>query len=719
MKKTAFSRKLLMTAVSSAVLMSYQAYANESTALEEVLVTAQKREQSVLEIPFAISAIGEAEIKDRGALDIKDLQYSIPGLSITNNTPGQDRVQIRGASADAGIGLPTVGRYVDEVSVSSDTIQRALDVPLLDIGRVEVLRGPQGTLYGAGSIGGTMRFITNSPDLSEVGGSVGFGVNSIDGGGEGYELNGVINIPLIEDKLAIRIAASTEDIAGWIDNTATGESEINEAERDFIRTKVLYQPSDSFDASLMWMHYEFEQDSSSREISKAGGGMGLLNPDDREATRDRIVDVPFETPTEDEWDLFNLVLNFHLENADIVSSTGYQERTIDFTSESPNAFFPPDAFGSIVVEDREAEIFTQEIRVNSNWDKPFNYTIGAFYRDSETSQTQIQAPPAIFGAPPTVTTGTAPVDSESWAIFGELSYDFSDALTASFGLRYFEEDQEPLLLLLQPGLPPLDVSPEKQSFDAVSPRINLLWRVSDSASMYASVSEGFRSGGINGFGSAIPDFEPEEVIVYEVGGRGELFDGRLYLDAAAYYSDYEDIQVSVIDLAAGRIRTTNADSASGPGVDLALGFNITDSLSLDLTAGYIGLEYDDVDTGGAFVPSVQEGDSMQYTPEYTASASLSYDFNWTADLGGMTRLDLSHADGFSFYNRGFEQQPVVETDSLTYLNFRIGMISEAWQVMLSGTNLLDEKDEVFPGTAFSYPTYSRPRTVSVKVDYNF
>ena len=710
----------MLTAVSSAVLMSYQAYANESTALEEVLVTAQKREQSVLEIPFAISAIGEAEIKERGALDIKDLQYSIPGLSITNNTPGQDRVQIRGASSDTGIGLPTVGRYLDEVSVSSDATQRALDVPLLDIQRVEVLRGPQGTLYGAGSIGGTIKFITNSPDLSEFGGSVGFGVNSIDGGGEGYELNGVVNIPLIDDKLALRIAASTEDIAGWIDNTATGDSEINEADRDFIRAKLLYQPSDSFDASLMWMHYEFEQDSTNRELSKAGGGMGMLNPDDREANRDRIVDVPFETPTEDEWDLFNLVLNFHLENADIVSSTGYQERTIDFTSEIVNAFFPPGAFGSYTVEDREAEIFTQEIRVNSSWDRSFNYTVGAFYRDSDTSETQIQALPPIFGAPPTVLTGTAPVDSESWAIFGEVSYDFSDALTASLGLRYFEEDQEPLLLLVLPGgLPPMDISPEKQSFDALSPRINLLWRVSDSASMYASVSEGFRSGGINGFGSAIPDFDPEEVIVYEVGGRGEFFDGRLYLDAAVYYSDYEDIQVSVIDLAAGRARTTNADSASGPGIDLAASLKLTDRLTLDLTAGYVGLEYDDVETGGDFVPSVEKGDSTQYTPDYTASAALSYDFNWTADLGGIARIDLSHADGFSFYNRGFPLQPVVETDSLTYLNFRIGMIAEAWQVTLSGTNLLDEKDEVFPGTAFSYPTYSRPRTLSVKVDYNF
>ena len=248
MKKTAFSRKPQMAAVIIAVLLSSQGFASESSVLEEIVVTAQKREQSVLDIPFAISTFGEDEIKARGATDIKDMQYAIPGLSITNNLPGQDRVQIRGASSDVGIGLPTVGRYLDEVSVSSDAIQRALDVPLLDMQRVEVLRGPQGTLYGAGSIGGTIRFISNSPDLSEASGSIGVGINSVDDGNQGYEAHGVFNLPIIEDKLALRLTASTEDIAGWIDNTATGESDINEAQRDFLRAKLLFQPNENFNA---------------------------------------------------------------------------------------------------------------------------------------------------------------------------------------------------------------------------------------------------------------------------------------------------------------------------------------------------------------------------------------------------------------------------------------------------------------------------------------
>ena len=138
-------RNLLVPAVSMTVLVSQPVHASDSDAMEEVIVTAQKREQSVMDIPFAIATFSEAELKARGAADIKDMQYSIPGLSITNNLPGQDRVQIRGASSGAGIGLPTVAkRYLDEVSVSSDATQRALDIPLLDIQRVEVLRGPQG-----------------------------------------------------------------------------------------------------------------------------------------------------------------------------------------------------------------------------------------------------------------------------------------------------------------------------------------------------------------------------------------------------------------------------------------------------------------------------------------------------------------------------------------------------------------------------------------------
>ena len=712
MKKTVFSRKLLMTAVSATVLLSNQAYTSDASSLDEIIVTAQKREQSIMDIPFAISAFNEAEIKARGATDIKDLQYSIPGLSITNYLPGQDRVQIRGASAGAGFGLPTVGRYLDEVSVSSDQSARTLDVPLLDIGRVEVLRGPQGTLYGAGSIGGTIKFISNSPDLEKTSGSLGLGFNSVDDGGNGSELSGVINLPLIEDKLAIRIAASSEDIAGWIDNTEMGKSDVNEAERNFVRTKLLYQPSETFNASLMWMHYDFEQENNNHELSESG--FNLLNVDNRGATDGRTASTPFATPTSDEWDLLNLVLNFEIENASIVSSTGYLDRKINFLAETVNAFFPPGMYGSFEIDDRKTEMFTQEIRMNSTWDNPLNYTVGAFYRKTDTSQTQTSSFPAVFGAPPSVVTGTAPVDSKSWAVFGELSYKYSDRLTASLGLRYFEEDQEPLLFRLG-GPAPMNISPEGQSFDAVTPRLNLLWTVSESASVYGTISKGFRSGGINGFGSSIPRFDPEEAMLYEVGGRGTFLDGRVYVDGAIYYMDYDDVQTTIAE--AGRSRTTNVDSASGAGVDLAVGVSLTEDLSLNITAGYIGQEYDKVATTG---PSdVAEGDASQYTPEFTASASLAYDFDWNGDLGGMARLDLSHADGFSVFVRTFPGQPVIETEPLTYLSFRIGAVTETWQVVLSADNLLDEKDQVFPGGAFALDTYPRPRTLSVKMDYNF
>ena len=718
MRRTMPAQKLLASAVAAAVLFSCNTNAQEdedegySFLLEEIIVTAQKKEQSILDIPFAISSFGEKEMKARGAADIKDMQYSIPGLSITSNLPGQDRVQIRGASSDAGLGLPTVGRYLDEVSVSSDSTQRTLDVPLLDIQRVEVLRGPQGTLYGAGSIGGTIRFITNSPDLNEVSGSVGVGYNSVDDGSDGHEVNGVMNLVMIEDKLAVRVAASSEDIAGWIDNTATGESDINEGGRDFVRAKVLFQPSDSFNASLMWMHYDFEQDNNNHELSEAG--LDLLNVDNRGATSDRSVHTPFATPVSDEWDLVNLILNYETENANIISSTGYTERSINFVSESANAFFPPGMLGTFEIQDRDSEVFIQEIRMNSNWDKSFNYTVGAYYRKTDTSQTQIRSFPAVFGAPPSVTTGTAPVDSESWAVFGELSYDFSDSVTASFGLRYFEEDQKPSIFRLV-GAESVELPLDDQSFDAVTPRVNILWRVADSASIYGTISKGFRSGGVNGPGSSEPAYEPEEAMLYEIGGRGEFLDGRVFVDGAIYFMDYDDVQVAFSE--AGFARTTNIDSTSGPGVDLAVGVNITTDLTFNFTAGYVGREYDEVDTSGP--ANVAEGDAPQYTPKYTASASFAYGFDWSSSLKGTARLDLSHADGFSVFLRNFPLQPVIETEPLTYLNFRIGAVAEKWQVVLSADNLLNETDEVFPGGAFSLDTYSRPRTVSVKMDYDF
>jgi len=681
----------------------------ETSAMERIVVTAQKKEQSILDIPFAVSAFGEDEIKKRGATDIKDLQYSVPGLSITGNTPGQDRVQIRGASSDTGLGLPTVGRYLDEVSVGSDTTQRALDVPLLDMQRVEVLRGPQGTLYGGGSIGGTVRLITNSPDLSDVSGSVGGSLSTIEDGSDGHKLNGVLNLPIVEDVLAVRIAASTEDIAGWIDNTATGESDINEASRDFVRTKVLYKPNDTFNASLMWMHYDFEQGNSSRERSVEG--LNLLAFENRSATDERTTDVPFATPLDDKWDLFNLILNVSLENADIISSTGYLDRTINQTSETVNAFFPPGLFGSYTRDNADSEVFSQELRVSSNWDNPLNYTVGAFYRSSETTTTDTLAFPAIFGAPPRTTNALG--DTESWAVFGELSYNFSDTLTGSVGLRYFEDDQKPSVFLLTEA-EPIDMSPPVQSFDTLTPRFNLLWKASDMLSVYGTISKGFRSGGINGAGSTIIDFDPEEVWVYEIGSRGEIVEGTVYFDAAVYYSDYDDVQVSVVD--GNFARTTNGGSASGMGVDLSAQVYLTEDLIFDFSGGYIGREYDDT------VGSVAKGDPSQYTPDFTLSGALVYHFEWSGDLEGMARLAVSHADGFTVTNRTLPTppfSPVLTTQPLTYLGFRIGVMDENWQVMLSAENLLDEKDEVFPGGAFALDTYSRPLSFSIEASYSF
>ena len=168
------------------------------------------------------------------------------------------------------------------------------------------------------------------------------------------------------------------------------------------------------------MHYDFEQDNNNHELSESG--FDLLNADKRKATSEREVNTPFATPVSDEWDLVNLILNFEMDEASIVSST-VLDRNVNFLSETVNAFFPPNSFGSLEIEDREAEVFTQEIRMNSNWDKPLNYTVGMFYRDTETSQTQTLSYPAFLAFPAQVVTGTAPVDSESWAVFGELSYD--------------------------------------------------------------------------------------------------------------------------------------------------------------------------------------------------------------------------------------------------------------------------------------------------------
>ena len=520
--------------------------ASAEVTFQPVTVTASKKKQLTTDVPYAVSAIGSGEIRDRGVIDISELQSIVPSLFITTYAPGQSRIQLRGMSTIAG--SPTVGQYLDEMSIDMDQIQRALDIPLVDMARIEVLRGPQGTLYGAGSLGGTVKFITRDPNLDRTEFAAEGGFRAVRNGETGYFANAIANLPIIQNTVGVRIVAGYEKLPGWIDNSVNGDKDINGGSRRYIRGKGLFRVSDAVTVSLLGYHYSLGQDNP--QLSNA----------------DYTVPVFIQSPNTDRLDLANLVVNADLGAVTLTSSTGYIDRSLHqqadvtglFSQFLPPAVLPPGS-GIAFSDDMKFKIFTQELRLASNGTSRLSWIAGVYYRDSNTSH--VQTTPSTGPVPVNFldTQGTAPVDSKQYAAFGEASYAIVPDVVVTGGLRYFHEHQD--LSSTSGGM----TTTQSASFHTTSPRLNVLWRYAPNQSVYANVAKGFRSGGFNTMPTP-PSYGPETLWSYEVGGKGIVAGGKLQYDVAVYYSRYRNVQG--LDIPPGGLfaTTTNTGAASGLGL---------------------------------------------------------------------------------------------------------------------------------------------------------
>ncbi|HKT53246.1 MAG TPA: TonB-dependent receptor, partial [Caulobacteraceae bacterium] len=434
-----------------------------ATTLSEVVVTAQKREQALIDVPLSITAVGGAELARRNASTINDLQYAVPGLSITEFSPGQQRVQLRGVSVYSG--LPTVGVYLDELPLNTEANQTGQDVRLLDISRIEVLRGPQGTLYGQGAVGGTIRYITNDPDLSRYSAAVNGETGAVSGGGTDWKVDGVVNAPLVTDRLGARLAASYQHFGGWIDNPLLGDKNVNSGHALTLRGKVAVRFSDDFKLTLMVQHQELR--------------LGAQNLSDE---NHHVFDAG-PTPFRSKATLLNATATYDTGFAELLSSTGYITRQDSQTADLTATFKPflplfdvPSAAvqNVLTVTAPINKIFTQEVRLASKGETRLGWTVGAFFRDSKaTADTITTVTPDLL--PPGVNllagSGTSPSNSQSWAVFGEGTYKLTPRLTALVGLRYFEDRRKQDSTQTTFGFTSVDVNSAK--FTSLSPRFNL------------------------------------------------------------------------------------------------------------------------------------------------------------------------------------------------------------------------------------------------------
>lgn len=701
---------------------------NRAGVLEEVVVTATKRgEMSVQDIPLSIRAIGARELLDKRVQDFADWARLVPGLGAEDQGPGEKRFIIRGIRS---VGPATVGVYYDDAVVTGfnpedDGGGRNADIRLYDIQRIEILRGPQGTLYGEGSMSGTIRVITNKPDTSGFYGAVeGDGAWTEEGGGSA-KFNGFVNLPASET-FAVRAVGWYEDESGFVDNVRLGKEDINDEETFGGRIAARWMPNDSLTLDASYIVQNTELGGKQRYFPSIG---------DLE-TDEYTVDI-----YEDDLDIFQVALDYRLDSGSIHASSALLNRDVFFRFDSTPLliFFGVPVPFALAVTDQpdEREIWTNEIRFGSDLGGRFEYVIGAFYqnskRDFESNVISTDLNGVPNGTEPDIFGRISSFDIDQVAFFGEVTFDITDRLEGLFGIRYFDYDQNSFSMEtlpfggFDPGDEPMPDPARSASDSDVNYKASLSYRVNDNANLYALYSEGFRQGGTNstGFGNAIiipEEYEPDTIDNYELGAKTTWLDGAMVVNLSVYRIDWDNIQTQEQEPVQGFNFIGNAGTARVDGFEFELLSQLTPQLQLGVGVGYQDARLtEDQPVLEVETPVGKDGDPIPYVPEWTGNVSLQYDFVVGGPWNGYFRGDWSYTgssetqfnDNGEFNNK---------QDAYNILDLRLGMDLDDWRFSVYIDNVFDERADltIVENRAVPLSIFTnRPRTAGISVRRNF
>ncbi|MBN7796091.1 TonB-dependent receptor [Parahaliea mediterranea] len=732
-KASLSSRKTLL-ALATASGLGIAAQAVVAAQLEEVVVTAQKRSQGMQDVSASIAALSGADLAETGTDSFADYFSSVPSLTMVEQGPGLSTLAIRGITTggvrnDEPQNKETVGVYIDETPIAINGFNP--DLGLYDIQRVEVLRGPQGTLYGSGSLGGTIRIITNKPNFDTLEGSAELTGSHTREGGANSGLKGAINLPLVDDRVALRAVAYRSDYDGYLDNTATGKDNANTQLTEGARLQLGAQITDRLDLNLSYMLHQLETGARSEQTG----------------------DYSFATRAfdglDDENNIFNLTLNYAFDGATLTSSTSYLDK--ETVNRNSLEHLLSQALGyesDAVLEDTtEVQDFSQELRVASAGGGPLNWVAGVFYQDRSRDYTQLGAVPGIddyLGVPATALGapgadmafyGTQNIEQEQRAVFGEISYEFLPSLTATIGLRYFEFEEDYDTYSSGVFNNGADSSDGSLKEDGVTPKFNLSYAVNDDSLVYLQVAEGFRLGGVNttvptdlcaadlaalGEGTNPDDFASDSVWNYEIGSKNEFMDRRLTVNGSVYYVDWEDMQTTLSLPGCSFSFRTNAGSARSMGLELESRFAATDALevygSLGLTDARLkeDVMFSDWEKGDRApgVPALQVSAGMRYGFELFQydDAYLRMDYRYTGESD--TRFDTAAA-----VNRSFGDYHVLD------LRAGLRIPNTPAEIALFVKNAADSDGKVYAGAESSSAPERfitiRPRTIGLTLSTQF
>lgn len=690
----------------------------------EIVVTALKRDTRLQDTPLAISAVTGDSLERAGTTSFTELTQNTPSLRIVDNGPGNRRVILRGV---VGAGEPTVGVYYDEspvagsVGTTSDAAGSTPDFRVFDVERAEVLRGPQGTLYGSGSMGGTVRIIYEKPkaDLLEAAGSV--NLSAVKGGGPGASVDAMINLPIVSDKLALRVVGSYQQFAGYIDNSYYGTKDINDGYSYSGRALLRFTPTDELTIDLGAYYTKVSTDAS-RWFFETG---------ERHTTNARS-----ESGNYDENRIYSGTLRYDFGPVALTAVSTYFDRDriavgdvsdnfngrnnaagcARYLLRDPAATCTPAQLApyldltnailfSSLYQPQSVKNWSNEVRLSSTGSGPFNWTFGGFLEDRKSwvRSTLLTANPLTGQLNPFVPENiyydrTINDHLKQKALFAELSYKFFDKLTATVGSRWYEYDKTVGGVVEQGQIHyasvPSAYTEAQTTENGFVHKFNLSYEFNRDLMIYAQAAQGFRPGGVNqaiGLPAALTGYTADSLWNYELGVKSQPIQG-VYFNLTGYQIDWSNMQVSARTAGTGSVfgLISNVGAARIKGIEVELNATPLQGLSLITNVGYTDAKLTEDQVSDIVVAAGRKGDRLPFVPKWNVSASAEYVWALSDSLEGSVRVDGSYV-GSSYSTLAATDVFRRKVDDYGLVNARVGVQAPDgnWSAQLYVNNLFD------------------------------
>jgi len=700
----------------------------------EVVVTANKRAERLQDVPEGITALTGNELRRNQAHRFEDYLTQVPGLNYLSSGEGSTQLILRGITAGASQLSSTVGVYVDEAPYGTSTVfsggaTSTPDFDTSDISRIEVLKGPQGTLYGADSLGGVLKFVTTPPNASTYSGHIDVGGSSVDGGGEGYNVSGALNAPIIQDQLALRISAYDRHDPGYIDDPSRGLKNINGANVQGMRLALLWKPVQDLSVTVSALGQDVHVSNPSGEDVS----IPSLTPITGDRQQSRLIDQPSDFS----YRLYDATVNWDLHWATLVSATSYSTLLSNGITDETEVYGPELSavlgapVGVEISEPIQRQKFTQEIRLQSPDNQTLEWRAG-FYFTHERSDTDQHldafSPATDQTLPINLFTFHGPSQYNEYAGFGDLTYHFTPRIDVTVGVRYSENDQR--FSETETGLlaGPAGVAFSRTSSDSSTTWLfNPRFKVTDDVMIYGRIATGYRPGGptLAIPGTPEPDtFRPDTLTDYETGVKASLLDKRLTLDADIFYIDWKDIQLD--EIINNFVLIGNGGTARSQGVEASAAYTPFRGLNLSANLAYTDahLTEDAVGVGGL------DGARLPGVPMWNASVDASYDWTlqpgWDASAGAGYRFVGDRLSDFNTLPGTLTPGPRYNLPSYGVTDLRIGVTHEAVMFTFYIKNAGDVRGITALGpntTSYSAGPFSafiiQPRTFGVDLSAKF